>query len=155
MPERTVEFLRKKDLRFIDELGRGACGKTVLLHDNFIDEYFVCKKFMPTDEGQKNQLFQNFLREIKILHKLHHKNIVRIFHYYIYPEHCAGYILMEHVRGVDIENFLKQHPDMAADIFYQVVQGFSYLENHNILHRDIRPTNIIVSSNDTAKIIDF
>jgi hypothetical protein len=42
-----ITFLRKHDYRFVRELGAGACGRTVLLHDPEIDEHFVCKKYAP------------------------------------------------------------------------------------------------------------
>ena len=47
MEEKIVEFLRKRDYRLIKELGQGASGKTVLLHDDVINEFFVCKKYLP------------------------------------------------------------------------------------------------------------
>jgi serine/threonine-protein kinase len=43
----VISFLRKRDYRFVRELGQGACGKTVLLYDDQIEEYFVCKKYLP------------------------------------------------------------------------------------------------------------
>src|SRR5437773_5451144 len=60
-----VHFLRKRDYRLIRELGQGACGKTVLLHDDLIDEAFVCKKYVPYAESERQKLFESFVREIK------------------------------------------------------------------------------------------
>jgi serine/threonine-protein kinase len=82
----VVSFLRKRDYRFVRELGQGACGKTILLRDDQIDEYFVCKKYLPYSESQRESLFTNFVREIKLLHQIHHPNVVRVFNYYLYPE---------------------------------------------------------------------
>ena len=50
MQDKIVEFLRQRDYKFVKELGQGACGKTVLLHDDMNDEYFVCKKYCPFSE---------------------------------------------------------------------------------------------------------
>ena len=47
MKDGIVEFLRKRDYVLVKELGEGACGKTVLLHDDVLDEDFVCKKYSP------------------------------------------------------------------------------------------------------------
>ncbi|MBZ5499958.1 MAG: hypothetical protein LAP85_26470 [Acidobacteriia bacterium] len=78
IPKDTIiEFLRKRDYRLVRELGRGACGKTVLLHDDQIDENFVCKKYLPFSESNRQQLFSNFVREIKLLHQIQHPNVVR------------------------------------------------------------------------------
>jgi serine/threonine protein kinase len=155
MPNRIVEFVRKKDLIFVEELGQGACGKTVILYDEIIDERFVCKKYSPSYESFKQELFGNFIREIKLLHTLNHPNIVRIFNYYLYPEQFAGYILMELVKGEDIERYLTVNPDQINQIFLQVIDGFNHLEKCGVLHRDIRPKNILVSDEGVTKIIDF
>ncbi len=136
MPDRIVEFVRKKDLIFVKELGQGACGKTVILHDAVIDENFVCKKYAPIDEPLKQELFANFVREIKLLHILNHPNVVRVFNYYLYPDQLAGYILMELVNGKDIEEYLTLNPEQANQIFLQTVDGFNHLEKNGILHRD-------------------
>lgn len=155
MSEQIIKFIRKKDFTYIRDLGQGACGKTVLLHDPVIDEHFVCKKFLPIYEPLKQELFRNFVREIKLLHILNHPNVVRVFNYYLYPDLYAGYILMELVQGVDIEEYLAGNPEQANQIFLQTVDGFAHLEKHEILHRDIRPQNILVSNDGVTKIIDF
>ena len=113
-PSRMVEFLRKKDFRLEKELGRGACGQTVLLYDDQIDEYFVCKKYLPIETDLRQALFDNFVREVKLLHLVNHYNVVRIFNYYLYPDKHAGYILMEYVKGKDIERYrwIRQNTSM-------------------------------------------
>ncbi|MDY6839246.1 MAG: protein kinase family protein [Thermodesulfobacteriota bacterium] len=141
--------------KWIKELGQGACGKTVLLHDDMINEYFVCKKYCPFSEDQRQDLFANFVREIKLLHQLHHRNVVRVFNYYLYPAQFTGYILMEFIEGSDIEEYLKQYPEKTNEIFLQAISGFRYLEAHRILHRDVRPHNLMVGDDGTLKIIDL
>lgn len=155
MKDNIVTFMRKKDLRFVRELGQGACGRTVQLHDDVIDEAFVCKKFSPITGPDRSALFESFKREIKILHMLHHTNVVRVFNYYLYPEQSSGYILMELVDGFDIEDYITFHPEQINDIFRQTIEGFAHLESNGILHRDIRPQNIMVSASGVVKIIDF
>jgi serine/threonine protein kinase len=101
--EGIVHFLRKRDYRLVKELGQGSCGKTVLLYDDQIEEHFVCKKYVPYSEAERQQLFTNFVREIKLLHKIHHQNIVRVFNHYIYAEQFTGFILMEYVDGSEVD----------------------------------------------------
>lgn len=110
-PDDIVAFLRRRDYKMVRELGQGACGKTVLLRDEQIDEQFVCKTYAPYDEAHRQELFAGFVREVKLLHKVFHQNVVRVFNYYIYPEQLAGYILMEHVDGSDIEDHLGKSPE--------------------------------------------
>ena len=150
-----IKFIRQKDFKLIKEIGQGGFGKTVLLHDEIIDSLFVCKKYAPYYEELKEEFFKNFIQEIKLLHLVSHPNIVRVFNYYLYPEKYTGYILMEYIKGDNIENFLHDHPESINEIFIQIVEGFRYLESANILHRDIRPQNILVDTKEKAKIIDF
>ena len=150
-----IHFLRQRDFVLRRELGQGACSRTVLLYDDTIGEHFVCKKYAPCDEDRRVELFEDFKREIKILHLLHHPNIVRVFNYYLYPARCTGYLLMEYVEGNDVEEYLSQMPEAAASIFRQAIHGFYYLETNGILHRDIRPGNLLVSADGQLKIIDF
>jgi serine/threonine protein kinase len=155
MRGKVIEFLRSKDYKFIDEIGQGGTGRTVLLEDELINERFVCKKYSTYYEEHQPLFFNNFKEEIKLLHLIYHKNIVRVFNYYLYPEQYTGYILMEHIKGSNIYTFLKQNPDRLNDTFTQTIEGFKNLEANKILHRDIRPDNILVANDGTVKIIDF
>src|ERR1022692_1388843 len=150
-----VKFLRKRDYKIVRELGSGACGRAVLLHDDVIDEYFVCKKFAPFSEALRRQLFDNFVREIKLLHKLHHENVVRVFNYYLYPDQFTGYILMEFVDGLDIADYVANQPEKINELFLQAISGFAYLESQGILHPDIRPANVLVRAHGVGKVIDL
>jgi len=154
-PGSLVQFLRKRDYVFVKVLGEGACGQTVLLRDEVIGSDFVCKKYVPFSESHRQELFKNFLREIKLLHEVYHPNVVRVFNYYVYPEQFTGYILMEFVDGADIEDFVRTRPETVNDLFSQAVEGFAYLEASSVLHRDIRPQNIMVRKDGTLKIIDL
>ncbi len=150
-----IQFLRQKDYKYIDDIGQGGTGRTILIEDELINESFVCKKYSTYYEEDKETYYQYFKNEIKILHRINHNNIVRVFNYYLYPEETTGYILMEYVKGKSINEFLYDNPDKVLDIFNQTIEGFKYLEENNILHRDIRPENILVSDSGIVKIIDF
>lgn len=156
-----VSFLKQKDYKMINNnLGSGSFGKTVLLQDPFIDELFVAKMYQPEYEEIKEKFFANFLDEIKILYKLNHPNVVRIYNYYAYEKECTGYILMEYIEGQNIEEYFKGYiglfdPISLDMVFTQLVEGFSYIEKQGIIHRDIREGNILIDNNGTVKIIDF
>jgi serine/threonine-protein kinase len=150
-----IPFLRRRDYIFVKALGHGACGETVLLRDDLIDSLFVCKKYAPFDESLRQELFKHFLREIQLLHEVHHQNVVRVFNYYLYPDKWTGYILMEYVEGSDVEEHLRLQPETVNEVFLQVIEGFAYLEACQVLHRDIRPQNILVRHDGIVKIIDL
>lgn len=155
MSARPIEFPKSKAYILEKELGQGACGRTVLVFDPEINEHFVCKKYSPIHESLKEELFSNFIREIKLLYLLNHPNIVRVFNYHLYSEKHLGYIFMEHILGAHIDDYLKQNPERINETFRQVIDGFSHLEERKILHRDIRPFNLMVDDSGTVKIIDF
>lgn len=140
---------------FVKPLGQGACGETILLRDDLIDSLFVCKKYSPYSEARRQELFKNFIREIKLLHDVYHQNVVRVFNYYVYPDKCIGYILMEYVDGLNVDEHLRDQPETINEVFRQTIDGFAYLEQRQILHRDIRPGNLLVRQDGIVKIIDL
>lgn len=155
-----IPFLKQKDYVMINnDLGGGSFGKTVLLQDPFINELFVAKKYEPEYDEIKEKFYKNFLDEIKILYKLNHKNIVRIYNYYAYETIFTGYILMEYIDGTDIETFIDNHAPWDEvsldDVFVQLIDGFKYIEENSVIHRDIREKNILIDKSGTVKIIDF
>lgn len=155
-----IEFNRPTKYGFIKELGSGACGATVLLRDEGMNCEFVAKKYRPiVTKDDDNEMFQELLRrfrdEARILFRLNHPNVVRVFNYYDYPEFDTAYILMEHVSGDEFLDFLKNQPSDVDRIFEGVVDGFAHLETMRVLHRDIRPANIMVDRDGVPKIIDF
>ena len=156
-----IPFVKQKDYIMINnDLGGGSFGKTVLLQDPFINELFVAKKYEPEYDEIKEQFYKNFLDEIKILYKLNHKNIVRIYNYYAYENIFTGYILMEYVDGKNIGDFIGEFfapfEDITLDdIFLQLIDAFCYIEAHGIIHRDIREGNILIDKSGTVKVIDF
>lgn len=156
----VVSFLKQKDYIMINnKLGNGSFGKTVLLKDPFIDELFVAKQYKPANDVIKEKFYKNFLDEIKIMYKLRHPNIVRIYNYYAYEKSYMGYIIMEYIDGQTIEDFMKGYDWFSEitldEIFVQLIDGFCYIENHGILHRDIRESNILIDKTGLVKIIDF
>ena len=155
-----ISFLKKKDYIMVnDNLGGGSFGKAVLLQDPFINELFVAKMYKPIYEEIKEKFFANFLDEIKILYKLNHPNIVRVFNYYAYEEYRTGYIIMEYIEGKSIDKFFEDYTlwDEISldDIFLQLIDAFVCIEESKIIHRDIREGNIIIDKHGIVKIIDF
>ena len=156
-----VAFVKQKDYVMVNnDLGSGSFGQTVLLKDPFIDELFVAKKYEPYYESDRKEFFDSFLQEIKIMYKLNHKNVVRVFSYYPFESLYTGYILMEYIDGKRIDEYLDD-PFLWAKgidpdtIFSQLIDGFAYIEERGIVHRDIREGNILITRDGVVKIIDF
>ena len=152
-----VVFDAKKNLRFIKKLGGGGTGDTHLFKDETTDMYFAIKKYMPKDQRYIDDHYRRFVDEIKILFTISHPNIVRIYNYYLYPHAKTGFLQMEYVDGISIDQYDPMPWDKKGweEVFTDVISAFEYLEKHNILHRDIRPANILIDKDGNVKIIDF
>ena len=151
-----VKFNIEKCFKYIKPLSKGGTGDTHLFEDETTDMLFAFKKYAPKNLGYVEEHYERFVDEIKILFKISHPNVVRIYNYYLYPESKLGYLQMEYVDGVEINKhvpilFEKQW----RDIFIEIVSAFEYLEKNKILHRDIRSANILIDKNENVKIIDF
>ncbi|SLM09721.1 Kinase domain protein [uncultured spirochete] len=155
MENDVIKFIRQKDYTFIRNIGRGATGAAILLKDELIDQLFVCKKYQPAMGIEPAEYYSKFVNEIKMMYLLNNRNVVRIYNYYLYPKQYTGYILMEYIDGNSIGDYISKNPEKIDDIFIQTVNGFYELQENGILHRDIRDSNIMVSSEGIVKIIDF
>lgn len=149
-----------KDYKVIDaNIGKGSFGQASLLEDCQIKERFVLKKYSPKQESIRKEFFNAFKKEIKVLYKIYHKNIVRIFNYYFSEEESTGFIIMEYIDGFNIDDYLEnKHSIGQAEIdkiFIELISAFNYLEKKEIMHRDIRIGNIMIDNNGNVKIIDF
>ncbi len=144
-----------------NNLGHGAFGRTLLIRDEDIGLVQVAKVYDPKnikDENLKLRFFQFFKDEIKILHGLNHRNIVRVYAAHLYPSGHKGIILMEYVSGRTLDKYIEKYDtniDDINDVFLQIISAFTYLESKNVVHRDIRPSNIMIDDDGVVKVIDF
>lgn len=155
--DETINFLRTRDYkfeRFLDK-GKGATGETALLRDEQLDMLFVCKKYSVEDPLRRSDYYRRFVGEVRLLFGAFHPNVVRVFSCYLFPIVYKGFIIMEYIDGTDLRTYLEGNPDQANALFTQTIAAFQHLEEKNILHRDIRPSNIMVSNDGVVKVIDF
>ncbi|GIP56148.1 protein kinase family protein [Paenibacillus vini] len=155
VPGELVKFDSMKNFRYISPLGSGGTGDAHLFKDETTDMLFAFKKYAPKDENNSDDSYRRFVDEIKILFNISHNNIVRVFNYYLYSEAKTGYLQMEYVEGTAIHEFEPSFWKDWEDIFKEVIYAFEYLEEKKILHRDIRPANILIDKDENVKIIDF
>lgn len=153
---KIIEFNNiKKNFEYVRRLGVGGTGDTHLLKDSTTNMEFAFKKYVPKNETKRSELYERFVDEIKILFNISHPNIVRIYNYYLYPEIKLGYLQMEYIEGTSIDKYQPFLYNEWNNIFVQVINVFRYLERKKILHRDIRPQNILIEKEGNVKIIDF
>lgn len=151
-----ISFDTSKKFKFIKELGSGGTGETMLFLDESIDMLFAIKKYAPKGNNDVEDCYKRFIDEIKILFNVYHKNIVRIYNYYLYPECKTGYIQMEYITGTTIDEIEpSKYGKSWNDYFISAIEAFDYLYEKNVLHRDIRTKNFMINDEGELKIIDF
>ena len=147
----------KKQFVLVRPLGSGGTGDTHLLKDETTDMFFAFKKYVPKDSNRIDENYARFIDEIKILFNLSHPNVVRVYNYYLYPQQKTGYLQMEFIEGDSIDEF-EINPfggKTWSEIFIETIHAFEYLEANSVLHRDIRPANIMIDKKENVKVIDF
>ena len=146
-------------------LGKGAYGNVYESRNPTFNNK-VAMKIIDKNKIELDEINDDIKREINILKKLSHPNIVKIYEFYE-SDNCF-YIINEHCKGGQLYEYLTKNKLTEVQlcvIFYQVFSGLIYLHEHSILHGDLKPENILISSvekdletnEDFAwiKIIDF
>lgn len=141
-------------------LGEGAMAKVFKAVDTRIDRV-VALKMLQFREGMTDEMIQQlkdrFVHEAKFAGKLTHPNIVTI--YDAEEENGVSYMAMEYVDGRTLESVIENNETLTVeqilDILIQLAHGLDYAHKHDIIHRDIKPGNIILTSEDIPKIMDF
>ena len=139
----------------IEELGKGAMGVVYKAHDPRIDRV-VALKVLRHDRVTSEDFVQRFLKEAKAVGRLSHPNIVTV--YDIGQDHGTIYIAMEFLEGLPLNDVIKEKRLAREDIVnigIQIAEALDYAHQQGIIHRDIKPGNIIVPSTGQAKITDF
>ncbi len=155
-PGDVIEFNRRKQFKYVRPLGNGGTGDTHLFLDDTTNMHFAIKKYSPKQEEYRDEFYERFVDEIKILFNLSHPNIVRVYNYYLYPEAKLGYLQMEYIKGMTINEYTPVIWGKEWEaIFTEIILAFKYLEENHVLHRDIRPANIMIDDYGNVKIIDF
>src|SRR5690625_4541039 len=135
----------------------GACGMAnVYLANDLILEREVAVKMMSLDFQEDKDSLRRFQREALSTTELTHPNIVNI---YDVGEGDQPYIVMEHVDGMDLKQYIREnHPipyQKAIDIMEQILNGIAYAHKNDVIHRDIKPHNILIDKDGNIKITDF
>ena len=146
--------------RIVGELGRGAMGIVFKAQDPAIGRLIAIKSIRLddlTDESERERLRERLFREAQSAGILSHPGIVTI--YDIAEENGMAYIFMELVNGPPLEKMLKAEraPDKETllSLLRQTAAALDYAHRKGIIHRDVKPANIMVHEDGTAKVTDF
>jgi len=117
----------------------------------------VAIKMLKHDRAMDRDFSEKFRNEAKIIARLHHENIVKV--YDIEELYRTTFIIMEHLDGAPLDHILARVTRLpvlrALDILLQACAGLAYAHEQGIVHQDIKPANIFVQLDDRIKILDF
>lgn len=142
----------------IGELGQGAMGTVYKAVDPLIDRVVAIKTInLSLALDEKDEYESRFYQEAKAAGRLSHPNIVTI--YDVGKSGEIAYIAMEFLQGRELRDILndgKRMPvEQVINVVAQVAQGLAYAHEHGIVHRDVKPSNIMVVRDGHVKITDF
>lgn len=141
------------------KIGSGGMGEIFLAVDKRLDRYVAVKTLkLPGDSKITHEEFvERFRREAKAVARLSHPNIVSI--YDIGEENGQYYMVMEYIEGHNLEQFLKASAiisfELSVIIALQLCNALEYAHNNNIIHRDVKPDNVILTGSNNVKLTDF
>ncbi len=144
--------------KIISEIGQGAMGVVYKAVDPIIDRTVAIKTInLNLSKAELEEYEARFQQEIKAAGRLNHPNIVTI--YDVGKTEQVAYMAMEFLEGQELKDMIASGnlppADMVVDIIAQVADGLSFAHQQDIVHRDVKPSNIMVMKNMLAKITDF
>jgi len=153
----TLSDQAKARYELIEELGRGAMGIVYKARDNELDE-LVALKILPETLGRNMEALRRFRQEARNARHLSHPSIVRIHD--IGEEMGRKYISMEYVDGTDLKHRLvdmkrKLPFPEVLDFSKQICSAMNAAHEAGIVHRDVKPANIMITKERKIKITDF
>lgn len=137
-------------------IGEGGMGKVYLAEDSHLEK-IVALKVLNSELCREVQFIERFKREAKIQSRLSHPNIVTLYN--LLFSNDVYFIVMEYVDGITLQELIQKTglipENQALKIFDQILNGLKYAHSKGIIHRDIKPGNIMISLSDNIKIMDF
>jgi predicted ATPase len=159
--EMPVESLQSGTLfanryKIITQIGKGGMGRVYRVRDTHINEDIALKLIRP-EIAADEKVIERFRNELIIARKITHKNVCRLFD--INEEAGIPFITMEYVSGEDLKSILWKEAKLAEakilSIAKQLLEGLDAAHELGVVHRDLKPQNIMIDEKETVKIMDF
>jgi eukaryotic-like serine/threonine-protein kinase len=144
--------------RIEGRLGVGGMSTVQLAFDQRLERY-VAIKLLAEHLADDPTFVSRFRREALAAARLVHPNIVQVFDFGFDERQRQHFIVMEHVPGHSCAELLRDHGrmevDQAVDVITQACRGLDYAHRNGVVHRDVKPGNLLVSDSDVVKLADF
>ncbi len=140
----------------LEKIGTGGMATVYKAKDTLLNRFVAIKILRDSLEDEK-QVVSNFIKEAQSSASLVHNNIVSV--YDVGEENGLNYMVMEYVDGITLKEYIKHKGALpwqeACDFAIQIGQGIGEAHSINIIHRDIKPQNILMTKDKTLKVTDF
>jgi len=155
-------MVEKSSYKIKKRIGSGGMSTVYLAHDTRLDRDVAVKVLridprLGLEEAGRKEIILRFQQEAKAAARLNHANIVSIYH--VGQQGEQYYIIMEYLAGSSLGDLLKTRErydiDTILNWLYQVCDGLHFAHEHGVIHRDVKPDNLILLDNGTVKITDF
>ena len=152
--ERGTTFARRFEI--IEEIGKGGMGTVYKAYDSKIREVVALKLLKP-EIASDLEVIERFRNEIKLARQVAHRYVCRM--YDLDEEWLSIYISMEYVPGEDLKSFIRRSGHLneakALALARQIAEGLAEAHRMGVVHRDLKPQNIMIDREGNAKIMDF
>lgn len=142
--------------RFIKKIGKGAFGSVFLVEDTMISEEIILK-FLNTQFVTDESIIKRFIYELRFARKITHPNVIRIYDMVSFGK--AHAISMEYFRSHTLSAEVKDKQAMdverAMKVAFDICSGMESAHAASVVHRDLKPNNILIDENSLVKIVDF
>ena len=142
--------------QIIEELGKGGMGRVYKVLDTKINEK-IALKLIKREVASDRETIERFSNELKLARKIRHKNVCGMFD--IGEAEGSHFITMEYVSGEDLKTVIRMSTGLTVgtvlSIGKQVCQGLAEAHSLGVVHRDLKPQNIMIDRGGNAKIMDF
>lgn len=142
--------------RILDTLGEGGMANVYLAEDIILQRK-VAVKILRLDLQKEPQTLARFQREALATSELSHPNIVMVLD--VGTDHGLPYMVMEYVDGPDLKDYILQNSPLdlhdVIRIMDQILSAMTLAHKHNVIHRDLKPQNILMDKHGNIKIADF
>jgi len=151
----TNPFLDNKRFRLVREIGEGATAIVYLVEDTILEVKRAVKVLKPYVSGSK-EIRARFLAEAKTMAQIEHPGVVRIYDFH--EEGDDLWIVMEFLEGGSLISRLESgplSPRQAVTVCRAILSALAEAHSHGVIHRDIKPHNILLTSKGGVKVADF
>jgi len=143
--------------KILDKIGEGGMGEVFKAIDVMLERKVAIKVLRPELAG-KSEIVARFRKEAVVLAKLNHPNIATLYNFVHHGDRY--FMVMEFAHGRTLDVIIDRHPNglpwrRALELFLDALHAIEHAHNLDIVHRDVKPSNMMVNDRDILKVLDF